>query len=251
MTSIQTLARRFAAPAMLALATAAPISTAHATTPPDDDLRRPVRVTAREVDASNQKVGMAYAALGDMWTNQFRQIGARFAVPRVARYDGSAFTSCGPIGPSNAIYCPRNNTIYYDEVFVAGMQKLAANAVGTDGDMAAVGIIAHEMGHAVATQLGRWSRDSYKNESTADCLAGAFAHQSEIDGSLEPGDVDEAVYGMSLGGDPTPTASGDERRNARNQAKLARQAHGTREQRMQNFRDGLSGGPGACLSEFR
>ena len=72
-------------------------------------------------------------------------------------------------------YCPNNNTILYDEVFVAGMAKTASNALGTDGDMASVGVIAHEMGHAVAMQLGHASRSSYQNEATADCLAGAFA----------------------------------------------------------------------------
>lgn len=251
MTSLQTLTRRFAAPAAFALAAATPISKAFATTPPNDEPRRPIPVSARDVDAANQKVGMAYGALVDMWTREFAQIGARFAAPRIIRYDDGAYTPCGPIGPSNAIYCPRNNTIYYDQTFVAEMQKLTADAVGTDGDMAAVGIIAHEMGHAVANQLGRASRNSYKNESTADCLAGAFTNQAQRDGSLESGDVEEAVYSISLAGDPTPSTTGNERVDARNQAHLARQAHGTREQRMQNFRDGLSGGPAACMTEFR
>jgi predicted metalloprotease len=33
--------------------------------------------------------------------------------------------------------------------------------------------------------------------------------------------------------------------------RLASESHGTREQRMQNFRDGFGGGPGACLEDFR
>ena len=47
--------------------------------------------------------------------------------------------------------------------------------------------IAHEMGHAVAIQLGHASRSSYENESVADCLAGAFAKHAQGDGSLEAG----------------------------------------------------------------
>ena len=228
-----------------------PLSSALAAPARPGEPRGPVRVTVADVEASNQKVAMAYSALMKMWSNEFRRIGESFAQPRIVRYDDGGYTACGYIDPSNALYCPRNNTIYYDQVFVAGMQKLAGKAVGTDGDMAAVGIIAHEVGHAVAMQLGHDSRDSYENESTADCLAGAFALQSKHDGYLERGDVDEAVFGMAMAGDPTPEATGNRRVDAMIQARLARNAHGTREQRMQNFREGLDGGAGACLSELR
>src|ERR1041384_5122518 len=141
-------------------------------TPPT---RQPaIEVTDSDVAASNQKVAMAYGSLVKMWSTQFQHVGERFAAPRVVRYTGGVMTSCGVIMPHNAEYCPRNNTIFYDEVFVAGMAKAAANSLGTDGDMAAVGVIAHEMGHAVAIQLGEISSIPYENEAAADCLAGAF-----------------------------------------------------------------------------
>src|SRR4051812_35567224 len=206
----------------------------------------PVEVTSRDVEASNRKIAGAYSALGDLWTRNFDRIGERFAVPRLARYDESVMTACGVIRPNNAEYCQRNNTIYYDEVFAAGMAKRAAAALKTDGDMAAIGIIAHETGHAVAMQLGHYYRTSYDNEAVADCLAGAFAKQAQRDGSLEDGDLDEAFFGMALAGDPTPEPTGNARYDAVIQARLARQSHGTREQRMQNFRDGLNGDAGAC-----
>jgi predicted metalloprotease len=116
--------------------------------------------------------------------------------------------------------------------------------------MAAVGVIAHEMGHAVAIQLGHESRDSYQNESTADCLAGAVARQAQHDGELEKGDIEEAFFGMSMAGDPTPESTGNRRMDAMIQARLARESHGTKEQRMQNFRSGLDKGPAACLEDF-
>jgi predicted metalloprotease len=211
----------------------------------------PVEVTTRDVEASNAKIESAYGALATMWTKDFQRIGERFTVPRIARYESAVYSPCGVIRPNNAEYCERNNTIYYDEVFAAGMAKRAAQALNTDGDMAAIGIIAHETGHAVAMQLGHFYRDSYDNEATADCLAGAFAKQAEKDGELEAGDVDEALYGMSLAGDPTPAPTGNARYDALIQARLARQSHGTRDQRMENFRAGFSGGPGACLEDFR
>jgi predicted metalloprotease len=239
------------AAALLISAPALPASAAiTAPTDPGRDGPR-IRVTSEDVRQSNQKVASAYSALLDMWSKAFNQIGERFSAPRIARYTGAVRTACGVIGPNNAQYCPNANAIYYDEVFVAGMGKAAANSLGTDGDMASVGIIAHEMGHAVAMQLGHQSRNSYTNESTADCLAGAFAKQSEHDGYLEKGDIEEAFYGMSLAGDPEPESTGNARYDAIIQARVARQAHGTKDQRMDNFRAGLDGGSQACLSEFR
>lgn len=212
---------------------------------------RPVRVSEQDIKNTNEKVAAAYSALVTMWSSQFKQIGERFSAPRIVRYEGAAMTSCGIIRPENAEYCPTANTIFYDQVFVAGLTKLAANELGTDGDMVAIGVIAHEMGHAVAMQLGYRSRSSYDNESTADCLAGAFTKQAQKDGSIEPGDIDEAFYGMSLAGDPTPEPTGNARYDRIIQARLARESHGTKQQRMRNFRNGLDGGPEACLDVFR
>ena len=224
---------------------AAPVSVDRASGPPT------IVVTAADVAASNTKVKMAYDDLIAMWTTQFTKLGERFAVPDIARYRSPIRTACGVMDRNNAGYCPTDNTIYYDDVFVAAQAKMAAREVGTDGDMAAIGIIAHEMGHAVAMQLGHDSRISYQNESVADCLAGAFAQRAEHAGTLEKGDVEEAFAAMARAGDPTPELTGDQRTDQRILARMAVRGHGTREQRMQNFRSGLSAGAGACLPEFR
>jgi predicted metalloprotease len=251
MTFAKAFRGRLAAAVMFAFAFAMPASALHAASLAPAPGKQPViEVTPSDVAASNQKIAMAYGSLVRMWSHQFQQVGERFTAPRIARYTGGVMTSCGVIMPHNAEYCPRNNTIFYDEVFVAGMAKAAADSLGTDGDMAAVGVIAHEMGHAVAIQLGHESRTSYENESTADCLSGTFARQAQSDGELEKGDIEESFFGMSMAGDPTPEATGNRRVDAMIQARLARQSHGSREQRMQNFRTGLDGGPGACLEEF-
>jgi predicted metalloprotease len=211
----------------------------------------PVRVTPADVEWSNQKVASAYGALIDMWSRDFNQIGERFAAPRIVRYTGTARTACGLIRPNNAQYCAAANAIYYDEVFVAGMAKVAANELRTDGDMTGIGIIAHETGHAVAMQLGYRSRDSYQNEATADCLAGAFAYQARRDQLLEDGDMDEAVLGMEMAGDPVPQRTGNDRYDAMVARRIASQSHGTKEQRVQNFEQGARVGPAACLDDFR
>lgn len=209
-----------------------------------------VSITERDVAASNEKVKMAAGALVAMWSTDFNKLGTRFAAPGFVRYRGAVMSPCGAMRPNNAGYCPDDNNIYFDEVFVAAQARNASRELGTDGDMAAVGIIAHEVGHAVAIQLGHQSRIVYRNEATADCLAGAFADQSRKDGSLEKGDLEEAFFGMYTAGDPTPRLTGDNRLDNRILRAASLMGHGTREQRLANFRQGLSGGAGACLPEF-
>ncbi len=204
-------------------------------------------VTNRDIAASNEKVRMAHSALARMWTGYFRQSGDRFAVPGMVRYRGGAASPCGLMRQDNAGYCPSDNTIYFDEVFLASQAREVGRRLGTDGDMAAVGIIAHEMGHAVGIQLGYVSRSVYAMESMADCLAGAFTEQSDRDGSLEPGDVEEAFMGMAAAGDPTPQLTGNARLDRRILRSASMTGHGTREQRTANFRRGLDGGPDACF----
>jgi hypothetical protein len=235
----------------ITLASAAPQSSPVALEYATAAARPSIEVTARDVAASNQKVRMAHAALVSMWGDSFRRLGRSFYEPDLIAFYRGVRTGCGIIRGSNAIYCPRDNTIYFDEVFIASQAKFAARELGTDGDMAAIGVIAHEMGHAVAMQLGHISRSSYENEATADCLAGAFTKQAERDGTLEEGDVDEAFFATSAAGDPTPRLTGDQRVDRYILARAARMAHGTREQRMENFRSGLENGPGACLPEVR
>jgi len=208
-------------------------------------------LTEQDVTASNEKIAAAYGALVNMWSADFKQLGVRFVSPALLRYRGAVRTACGVLGGDNAEYCASRNAIYFDEVFVARQAKEAARALGTDGDMVAVGIVAHEMGHAVAAQLGDWSDVPYENEAAADCLAGAFAQQSQKDGSLEKGDLQEAFFGMAAAADPNPQFTGNRRVDSRIALRMALMGHGTREQRMENFKAGYDGGPGACLDAFR
>jgi predicted metalloprotease len=235
-----------------AVLAAIPASTAFAAPTPADSTiaARRVELTERDVAASNEKIRMAYGDLASMWSNGFSQLNDRFATPRLLRYRGGARSACGIMQPNNAAYCPRENAIYYDEVFVAAQAKSAAIELGTDGDMAGIGVIAHEMGHAVAIQLGFESPTAYENEAAADCLAGAFAQHADRNGSLEKGDVDEAFFGMAAAADPTPELTGNRRVDRVILRRAAVMAHGTKEQRMENFRAGFQGGAGACFDEL-
>jgi uncharacterized protein len=231
--------------AALTLPAAADAAAVRADDPPT------LRLTSRDLDETTAKVEMAYGALVDMWGAQFRELGARFTAPRIVRHRSAVRTSCGIVPASNASYCASNNTIYFDDVFLAAQARLTGHALGTDGDMAAVGIIAHEMGHAVAFQLGLRSRQTYVNEAIADCLTGAFARESDRQGFLEEGDLDEAFLAMASAGDPELELTGNRRVDSRRAARLARAAHGTRDQRQQNFQAGYERGARGCLSGFR
>ena len=123
MTNAKPLRSRLAAAAFLSASLLAPASVALAMPAGWTRAVPRIEVTQRDVDRSNEKVAMAYSALVDMWTKDFRNIGERFVPPRIVRYTGAVRTACGYIGPSNAQYCPNNNTILYDEIFVAGMGK--------------------------------------------------------------------------------------------------------------------------------
>ena len=210
-----------------------------------------VTLTAADVDASTREAMAAHGALVDMWSKEFDRIGEQFVAPRLARYRGNIRSACGVLPASNAVYCGRSNTIYFDDLFLAAQAKLTGEQLNTDGDMAAVGIIAHEMGHAVTEQLGIEFRTPYDAESTADCLAGAFARHAQEDGSLEKGDLDEAFLAMAAAADPELESTGNARIDRRIASRMQRFGHGTREQRQGSFRTGLDGGAGACITDFR
>ena len=205
-------------------------------------------VTDAEIAASNQKVSQAYGALVAMWSEQFARLGASFAAPGLRPYRGPVRTGCGVMQGDNAAYCTARNAIYFDESFLARLAGAASRQLHTDGDMAAIGVIAHEMGHAVVSQLGADSRIPYENEAAADCLAGAFTQQSARDGSLEAGDLDEAFFGLAAAGDPTPQLTGNRRIDDRILTRASLMGHGTREQRLANFQSGYERGPAACVS---
>lgn len=104
------------------------------------------------------------------------------------------------------------------------------------------------------TQLGatlQVSRIPYENEAAADCLAGAFTQQTARDGSLEDGDLEEAFFGLAAAGDPTPDFTGHRETDVRIPRRAALMGHGTRDQRMANFKSGYDGGAKACLAVFR
>ncbi len=146
------------------------------------------------------------AGTEDVWSELFRQMGRTYEPPRLVLYTGSTMSACGQgqsqMGP---FYCSGDQAVYIDLSFFMNMRQ----ELGADGDFAYAYVIAHEVGHHVQYLLGtlddahsQMARLSEKEsnkiqvrlELQADFYAGVWAHHdNKRFGSLEPGDVDEAL----------------------------------------------------------
>lgn len=189
------------------------------------------------------------AGTEDVWTEQFNRMGLEYEPPKLVLYTGSTPTACGngqaAMGP---FYCSADQTVYLDLSFFKDMRR----TLGADGDFAYAYVIAHEVGHHVQyllgilddahTQMSRLpeaqsNRISVRLELQADYLAGVWAkHDNERFGSLEEGDIEEAVQ--------TAQKIGDDylQRKAQGYAIPESFNHGTSEQRQRWLLKGLRSG---------
>ena len=124
--------------------------------------------------------------------------------------------------------------------------------LGAGGDFAAAYVVAHEVGHFVQDDLGILDQaqrgasgadsDAVRVELQADCFSGIWArYAQERFGSLEQGDVEEALNAAAQIGDDTL------QREAGQTVRPESFTHGTSEQRQRWFYAGFeSGDIGAC-----
>jgi len=165
------------------------------------------------------------------WSQTFSRSGKRYSPPRdVIGYTRPIQTPCGVMSLNNAFYCIPAHSIYFDKGFLYREYRQI-------GDYAAVSILAHEWGHSVQAQLGisRSNNYSIQVELQADCFAGSYTRHAGQAGYLEPGDVAEAGTSLFRNGD-------------RNTPWFDVNAHGTPQQRVRAFSDGLNGGANACFA---
>lgn len=155
-----------------------------------------------------------FAGTEDVWTEIFRQNGLEYEPPKLVLYTGATSSGCGnadaSIGP---FYCSADESVYIDLSFFQNMRR----DLGADGDFAYAYVIAHEVGHHVQHLLGTLERTHSKMqrlsetqanrlsvclELQADFYAGVWAyHDNMMFGSLEPGDIEEAVDAAAKIGD--------------------------------------------------
>ena len=155
------------------------------------------------------------AGTEDVWTEEFRRQGwGEYEAPKLVLYTGAINSGCGnatsQVGP---FYCSADQTVYIDLDFFKSMDS----TIGASGDFAYAYVIAHEVGHHVQYLLGTLTeahdamsrmseteanKISVRLELQADYYAGVWANRdNEMFGSIEPGDVENAVNAASKIGD--------------------------------------------------
>jgi len=154
------------------------------------------------------------ASTEDVWSRVFAQYGKKYTPPTMVVYSGSVQTACGAASSSvGPFYCSGDQCLYIDLDFFKTMKQ----SLGADGDFAYAYVIAHEVGHHVQNLLGTlnsahqaMSRMNTANsnavsvrlELQADFYAGIWGHyESKLYGSLEKGDIEEALVAASKIGD--------------------------------------------------
>ena len=185
----------------------------------------------------------------DVWMEIFRQNGAKYQNPTMVLYTDGTPTACGQgsaaMGP---FYCSGDQKLYIDLSFFTTMKR----QLGADGDFAYAYVIAHEVGHHVEyltgilqethQKMARLSQAeanklSVRLELLADFYAGVWAHHdNKRFGSLEDGDIEEAINCAQVIGDDYL------QKKARGYAVPESFNHGTSKQRMKWFKLGLQTG---------
>lgn len=207
----------------------------------------------REFTAEEQELAkfskQILAGTEDVWTAEFEKLGRTYEPPRMVLYTGSVQTACGngqsSMGP---FYCSADQCLYIDLSFFSSMKQ----QLGADGDFAYAYVIAHEVGHHVEYLLGtlgkaheQMSRLNQKDankvsvrlELLADFYAGVWAyHDNKMFGSLEDGDLEEAIRCAQVIGDNYL------QEKARGYSQPETFTHGTSKQRMKWLKLGLSTG---------
>ena len=190
------------------------------------------------------------AGTEDVWGQIFQQQGwGEYKKPTMVLYTGGVQTACGQgsaqMGP---FYCSGDEKLYIDLSFFSSMKQ----QLGADGDFAYAYVIAHEVGHHVEyltgtlekahQQMQRLSQAdankvSVRLELLADFYAGVWAHHdNKRFGSLEDGDIEEAIdCALKIGDDYL-------QKKAQGYAVPESFNHGTSKQRMKWFKLGLETG---------
>lgn len=189
------------------------------------------------------------AGTEDVWSKVFKENGMTYQPPRMVLFTGSVQTDCGgatsQVGP---FYCSADQSIYIDLSFFSQMK----NQLGAGGDFAYAYVIAHEVGHHVQYLLGtlgkahsqmssmsqeKANKISVRLELQADFYAGLWAyHDNRMFGSIEEGDIEEALNCASKIGDDYL------QKQAQGYAQPESFTHGTAKQREKWLKKGLTTG---------
>ncbi|HOY71214.1 MAG TPA: neutral zinc metallopeptidase [Methylotenera sp.] len=216
-------------------------------------MQQPVEVEAQPIPADDPMAKFVAKVLGsteDTWGKIFKNAGHQYPAPKLVLFSGATPTACGTgqaaMGP---FYCPGDQKVYIDLGFYNEMK----NRFNAPGDFAQAYVIAHEVGHHIQNLMGtsdkvqqarqsagseaQANQYSVRLELQADCYAGVWAHHADgANRILEQGDVEEAMKAAAAIGDDAL------QKQAQGYAVPDSFTHGTSQQRMRWFNQGLSVG---------
>lgn len=208
--------------------------------------------------AAGEFVSVTLADTEAVWSDIFQdQVGEDYREPTLVLFKNVTQSPCGGAsGAAGPFYCPGDRKIYLDTAFFTTLDR----RLGAGGDFAAAYVVAHEVAHHVQNELGilgevnqrRQQADaadsnalSVRIELQADCFSGIWARgASENFGTLEEGDLEEAVNAARSIGDDTLQRSAGQRPMPHTFT------HGTSEQRARWFVRGYESGDMAKCDTF-
>jgi predicted metalloprotease len=202
-------------------------------------------------DQSREFIEVVLRDTETVWSQLFSEQvqGGSYTPPRLIIFSGTDRSGCGmanaAMGP---FYCPADQQIYIDPTFFDQL----ARRHDAPGDFAQAYVIAHEVSHHVQKLIGfaeianrarqsgnevEANRASVRLELQADYLAGVWAHHAHKEYDiLEPGDIAEAMNAANQIGDDTL------QRLSQGFVVPERFTHGSSEQRVRWFKEGLATG---------
>lgn len=209
-------------------------------------------------DRSEEFAAVVLADTEEVWQAVFAEHGMTYEAPTLVLFSGSVRSACGSASAaSGPFYCPADRKAFLDTDFF----RVLSDQLGATGDFASAYVIAHEVAHHVQNLLGilpqvdaarrltsevEANRLTVRLELQADCFSGVWARRAaERFGSLEPGDVDEALNAASRIGDDAL------QRRAQGYVVPDSFTHGTSEQRRRWFANGFERGEIADCDTFK
>ena len=206
-----------------------------------------------EIDDENREfISVVLRDTEVIWSNLISEQvtgGDAYRPPKLKIFSGQILTGCGransAMGP---FYCPADQTVYIDPTFFDELRRRHKSP----GDFAQAYVIAHEVAHHVQNSLGLMkpinrarrsgnqraiNQASVRLELQADYLAGVWAHHAQKQlNILERGDIGEAMNAANQIGDDTL------QKMSQGFVIPERFTHGTSEQRVFWFKEGLRTG---------
>ena len=195
-------------------------------------------------------VSVTLADTEQVWSDIFQnELGRTYTPTTLVLFKGATQSACGGASAQTGpFYCPGDKKVYLDTDFFATLSQ----RLGARGDFAAAYVVAHEVGHHVQDELGILGKaNSIREQSSqvesndisvrielqADCFSGVWArYAADKLGSLEQGDIQEAVNAAAQIGDDTLQA------NAGQTPMPDSFTHGTSEQRQRWLATGYKSG---------